>query len=366
MAPAWDDLKRKLEELEGKPLEFTKQEVSLEALKNMVAAHFIRPDTLPQIQPMLATDAGIFTDEAAEQVNDAKYAIEPKFNGVRMLCFLLNGRVRFQTRGRSLHTQLFTERTDHYPQFHKPYPEEYDGTVLDGELVAYPNTPNRKSRLWCDNDLHLAMSINGGGALSGIEVQEKRGWARYIVFDILSLGGMNVEKEPLKVRRKLLKEHLSKLGLGFDLTPQWIPGKRFSVKERYDAVVKQGGEGLIIKDRESRYERRRAKTWWKFKRFEEEVGYIHSIHKMGDRGIAGMVGSVVVADKDGNKIAIVGSLSHEDRRKMVGENGQLSPEYVGKKVLIRYHVKHKETGNPHHARLVAWLDDDVHYEKEEH
>jgi len=351
---SWEDLKARLEELEGHPVDITKRTCSLAKLKELIAAHFITEDTLPQIQPMLAYDV---SDEDWDQYNNSNYAIEPKINGVRMLMFISNGKVRFQTRGRNKYTQLFTERTENYPHyFNLSKLDEYDGTILDGEMVMFSRVPDRKKELWRDNDLALTMSVNGASPEHAVEEQKRIGKARFIAFDILSVGGIDVISLPQRKRRKLLEKTCKELGL--DIVPEWIPGKVYSIKERYEAVTKSGGEGLMLKDRNSIYENRRSRSWLKVKRFDEEVAFIHSIYKMGSRSIEGLVGSVLVVDKNGDSLGIVSSLSLEMRKELLGEDGKINRKYVGRPVLIRYHVRDQRTGNLHHARIIKWLDSD--------
>ena len=358
---SWNELKEKLEELEGAELSITKRTTTLEKLQNLVASHYMTEDTLPQLQPMLAYDSGVYSNGSLDEYENSHYSIEPKFNGIRMLCFLRNKKVRFQTRGRSRHTQLFSERTGHYPQYHNRYDPKYEGTILDGEMVAFVNSPNRKKNLWIDNDLPLVMSMNGGRDEAGIATQMEKGWARYIVFDIISYCGEDVTHLSQKERRNLLLIVAKDLDL--DVSPEWIPGKKYSVRERFDMITKTGGEGVILKNRDSAYEHRRSYSWLKVKRFEEIIGYVDSIYKMGSNSIEGMAGSIVIVNEQGEQVAIVGGLSHEIRKDLVLEDMVINPEYVGKKVLVRYHIKYARTGNPHHARLISWLDNDINYEE---
>lgn len=373
--PDWKDLKEELDNLEGGDVAISKRTTDLESIKNLIANHHITEDTLPQIQPMLATDSGMNIINELDQYDNNNYSIEPKFNGIRMLCFIKDGEIRFQTRGRSVKTQLFTERTGHYPHYipSEPYPKDLEDTILDGEMIAYTNSPRRKKNLWVDNDLSLMMSFNGGSDEAGVLTQKERGQARYIIFDIIKCGGEDMRFVPQMSRRKKLVDAITRINdacvnLNFDISPEWIPGNKYSISERFDAVTKTGGEGLILKDRSSRYENRRTKTWIKVKRFEEAIGYVSEIYKMGSNSIEGMAGSIVIVDADGKYLARVGGIARDIRADLVIGDGIINPKYVGKKVLIRWHVTDKHTGNPHHARLISWLnnnDNEQEIHKEE-
>jgi ATP-dependent DNA ligase len=355
---SWEELKTQLEELEQRTISQTKSDLPLEALQNSIAKHFSTGDTLPQIQPMLAQDTGAELGKTFEKYSEGKWIIEPKINGIRMLMFIKDGKIRLQTRGRSLNTMLFTERTENYPQF-QVLGAIHD-TILDGEIVFFSREKTRTRKIWSDNDLHLAMSINGGSPEHSAETQEKIGKAHYVAFDVLRFRGNDCRNDILTNRRKYLVElgkALSPLCSVFHIVPQWIQGETFTLSECYRKVVADGGEGLMLKDRNTRYEHSRSWSWVKIKRYDEEVGFISSVHKVGSKRIAGKVGSLQITNEEGKPFAIVGSLSDEERSSMILPNGEINPIYVGRKVLIRYHVRNASTGNVHHARIVSFLDD---------
>jgi len=355
MPQRWSELAEQLRSLGGTP----EKGMSCEDLKRSIAKYFITPDTLPQIFPMCGYDA---TMEFSEEGNsfwdkyEREYWAEPKIDEIRMLMFFIGGRVRLQSRGRHKHTQLFHETTDNFPQFQKLYEPRLEDTILDGGIVAGLE-PTRKRNLWVNNDLLKAMSVTGSRPETAIEIQEKEGWLRYILWDVIKFKGKWMVDESLESRRSLVVALSESLGL--DALPQWRRG----LKSKYEYVVRTGGEGLMLKRIGSKYLFKRDRAWLKVKRYEDVVGLVHSKKRNGNGAWKGLVGSINVADKDGNIIGAVGTMTLERRKELSLPDGSLNPEFIGRKVLIRYYKKHRETGNPRHCRLIGWVGEDINPEE---
>ena len=68
-------------------------------------------------------------------------------------------------------------------------------------------------------------------------------------FDLISLDGVNLRSRPLSDRRKLLEDVVGPLNPAITITPQFKKG----FKLVYEAIVADGGEGVVLKHEDSIY-----------------------------------------------------------------------------------------------------------------
>lgn len=260
------------------------------------------------------------------------------------------GRIRFQVRGRVVDTYLYGERTENYPQYHNRYDESLEGTILDGGMVFGLSGRNKKT-LWKDNDLFTMISINGSLPGNAIEIQERIGWARYIVFDIIRFKNKSIHEWPYE-KRRVLAEVLAE-----DLELDIVSQQQRSFKTGYDWIVSSGGEGVVLKKRGHPYVFDRSDSWVRIKKFDDIVGWIGSKVTPGAGRNFGYVGAVQIVDEDGKDIVYVGALDDELRRDMTSSSPTIvNPKYFGKQVLIRYNGK-TGRGGLRHARIFKWADE---------
>jgi bifunctional non-homologous end joining protein LigD len=190
------------------------------------------------IRPMLATSAQPFDSDAHE--------FEVKWDGVRALAAVTTDRWQLWGRG-------CTDYTGRYPELEvlRRLPA---GTVVDGELVVLrQGLPH----------LHTLLRRH---ALVGPEQIRHAGRhlpVRYVLFDLLALRGHSLLAESLSRRRTGLEELVHGLAepvLGFSAGVIG-PGQEF-----FADVVRQGHEGVVAKQRTSRYSPgKRSPAWQKIK-----------------------------------------------------------------------------------------------------
>jgi DNA ligase-1 len=65
-----------------------------------------------------------------------------------------------------------------------------------------------------------------------------------------------------------------------------------------DKVVAKGGEGIMLRDPESMYERKRSYALLKVKKFEDAEATVIG-HEPGKGRLTGLIGAIVVREKDG-------------------------------------------------------------------
>ena len=87
------------------------------------------------------------------------------------------------------------------------------------------------------------------------------------VFDVLSVNGKDLTKEELQQRLKLLKVILQE-NEAIKVLPTY---EHTELDKLLDSVKQKNGEGIMVKDRFSRYEFKRTDTWLKYKFFQEKV-----------------------------------------------------------------------------------------------
>lgn len=127
----------------------------------------------------------------------------------------------------------------------------YDYTVLDGELIV----PGFK--------FEDVQSVTGSLSDVAVAWQKVNVPAVLRVFDILYLNGSDVRHKSLRYRKSLLTEAVSIIGSRFiEQIPHLLVEDPSAIRNLYESILFQGGEGLIIKDPDSPY----GKCWTKMKK----------------------------------------------------------------------------------------------------
>jgi bifunctional non-homologous end joining protein LigD len=198
-------------------------------------------DPFPEaVVPMLAKLAPLPAD-------DAGWAVEVKWDGVRAIAYCRPGRLELQTR--NLNTV-----TDSYPEVRRLSRQiGARDAVLDGELVAFdeggrPSFERLQQRIHQTSDAIVRRRM-------------KSHPVTYLVFDLLYLDGRNLMGEPYSARRELLE------GLGLEgeswQTPAYSVGH---ARELLAAAAERQLEGIVLKRLDSLYAPgKRSGAWLKVK-----------------------------------------------------------------------------------------------------
>lgn len=198
-------------------------------------------EKLPVLYPMGAV--GFDEKKHGSFWNDMSYIGERKYDGSRYLIRKENGIVTIVSRQPSVSTGLPVDKTDRVPHLAELFAERLpDGCVLDGEIITHEN---------CES--HEVTSIMGSDADKAIMKQEERGFVQYVMFDILYWKGKDLTNfkyiERRKALEKIYKEFLSPSKYLL-LAPVYTHNK----EEMYEEIVKNGGEGLMLKNINGAYE----------------------------------------------------------------------------------------------------------------
>ena len=176
----------------------------------------------------------------------ADWLFEVKWDGVRALCYLENGKVRMVSRnGNAIDRQ--------YPELSiLPHHINAASAILDAEIAALDARGLPSFEL-------LQRRINVAEA-SAVAALARKDPVVLFVFDLLYLNGHDLRGVPLIERKRLLQEILS-------------PGDGINYSNHFEgngpdllaAARQQGLEGIVGKRANSLYESRRGSDWVKWK-----------------------------------------------------------------------------------------------------
>ncbi len=186
-----------------------------------------------------------------------EWSAEHKWDGIRSQVILRNDEIFVWSRGEEL-------VTDKYPEFQSFIGVIPNGTVLDGEILPFPD-----NEIGTFNDLQtrIGRKTVSKALLAKVPVILK-------AYDLLEWEGKDVRQLPFIERRKLLEtffeevcqsEH-SKSDLPFHLSETMHFDSWVSVAEERLRFREMRSEGLMLKRKDSPYLVGRKKgDWWKWK-----------------------------------------------------------------------------------------------------
>jgi bifunctional non-homologous end joining protein LigD len=233
---------------------------------------------LPErIKPMLA-------ETVEEPFNSKDHLFEIKWDGIRCLAFVRDGKVHLQNR-------KLSSMTERYPELQalRQWP---DGTVIDGEMVVLHDGKPSFNRL--AQREHIGDSRR-------VSLLAERLPATFIAFDLLYENGLLIMREPLVERRARLKT----LAAGFSNPHIVIAEYILKRGKRYcEEVQRVGLEGIMAKRIDSVYTPGvRSTAWLKLKFCQtgdfELIGYIK---REGEETAS----ALVLADRIGDELIYCG------------------------------------------------------------
>ncbi|XP_050397670.1 uncharacterized protein LOC126815779 [Patella vulgata] len=166
-------------------------------------------------------------------------------------------------------------------------------------------------------DMHLDGELFGGrgkfqSTVKIVKNQECDDWkkVKYHVFD-----APNLEKEPFEKRYEAIKEYFDSNDLKYAVLCEQTKCKgKDHIKEEMKRILALSGEGLMIRQPKSKYDRSRSKTLLKIKKFHDAearvVGY-----KPGTGRFHNATGALLVEMANGKQFYVGSGLTDADRRK---------------------------------------------------
>ncbi|MFR9727598.1 non-homologous end-joining DNA ligase [Saccharopolyspora sp. MS10] len=186
------------------------------------------------LAPQLAT-------RADARFSDPDWLFERKLDGVRVVAGRDGGDPVLWSRN---HNRVDAS----YPEIVEALAGAPERFVIDGEVVAFDG--DRTSFPLLQRRMHL--SDPRAARRSGVAVH-------YVVFDLLALGGVDLARLPLRVRKRLLAEC-------FDFTGplRFSEHRRGDGEDFYRQACARGWEGLIAKRADRPHRGGRSRDWLKF------------------------------------------------------------------------------------------------------
>ncbi len=216
--------------------------------KSVKAAHPIcdlaRKAAMPAvIKPMLAT----LVDEP---FSDTDWLFETKWDGVRAVCFIRNGKARFISRNQ-------IEMTTQYPELADiAHSIRGSSVILDGEIVALDENGVSRFQL-----LQRRLGRKNAGDIQRLAATNR---IAFYVFDLLYLDGFDLMGCKL-IDRKASLEGILKSSKNIRYSDHIIgEGEKL-----FEEVAKVPLEGMIAKRLESTYAQRRSAEWLKIKTIQQ-------------------------------------------------------------------------------------------------
>tara|TARA_Y100000356_G_scaffold2025_1_gene1486 strand:- start:59 stop:1375 length:1317 start_codon:yes stop_codon:yes gene_type:complete len=261
-------------------------------------------------------------DKPEEVEKWGKFYVETKYDGVRVIAKVENGKVSYWTRN-------FNEIPAEYMQGVTDAILELCGTTtnifLDGELTD----SNRKS---VSGKLNRMLKGNPDSNISKDFI--------FNIFDIDSLSTLENGKGTTLYsdRRERLEDLFgeNKKWNYIELAQMWICDDISKMNDIYDEIVKAGGEGVIAK-KDGIYECKRSKLWIKFKEICDcdliVTGFIP-----GEGRREGYVGSLECTDSTGKLQVNVGSGFTDADLEILNERIK-NNELIGKVAAVRYNER---------------------------
>jgi bifunctional non-homologous end joining protein LigD len=226
--------------------------------------------------PLPTTLAPMLAVAGAQPPDDGNWALEMKWDGVRALAFIEQGRLRLMSR---------TQRdiTTAYPELAGlAHAVGHKQVLLDGEIVALA------ANGWPSFEaLQPRMHVRDPLAAERLAEQTP---VTYIAFDLLQLDGRNLLDHPYAERRDLLAQ-LTLSGPHWQ-APGSFPGSDLAVIQ--EVSRQHGMEGVVAKRLDSRYlPGRRTDTWRKIKNTRRQEVVVGG-WKPGQGNRSGQVGSLLI------------------------------------------------------------------------
>jgi ATP-dependent DNA ligase len=260
-------------------------------------------------------------------------AVEDKYDGIRAQAHISRGEARLYSRTRD-------EITESFPELPPALGGLPDGTILDGEIVAWsPCGAGAPARV--DAALATNPAVAEGRALPFSMLQQRLGRRKvsekmmrelpvaYLVFDVLCSGGELLLDRSLRERAHILDKLLaaprtvaisqspaqSRFGFeGEELSSAAVVRAPVSaahssddIENLFAAARARGNEGLMIKDLDSRYTPgRRGKSWLKLKRELATLDVVVTAVEYGHGKRIGVLSDYTFAVWDGDRLVNIG------------------------------------------------------------
>ena len=220
--------------------------------------------------------------------DDANWAFEMKWDGIRAIVSVDHGKVHICSRNR-------IDRTRDYPELQALGSQLLEhGVVLDGEIVAFDENGKPTFEAW-----------QRRGGYEGQRRVSPDGQVpiAYVIFDLLFLDGRSLEGLPYTERRELLEGR--KLHGDYWMVPPHSVGAGAHMLQTSRDT---GMEGVVAKRLNSRYEAgKRTGAWLKVKNHMRQE-FVVAGWVPGEGRRSGRIGALVIGYYEGDRFVSAGSV----------------------------------------------------------
>ena len=197
-------------------------------------------------KPMPATIEPMKAQVADRPPKGSGWLYEIKWDGVRAICFIEDGKLRMCSRAGNPYDRQFPEMAV------LPHHVRADSAILDGEIVVLNEEGRSEFGL-------IQPRIHQTGANEIAHLARKTP-VNLFLFDLLWLDGQDLRDRPLRERKQSLEAILT-------------PGDRIGLSQHFEvdgeemleAARRMNLEGILAKRADSKYEPKRSNNWLKIK-----------------------------------------------------------------------------------------------------
>jgi ATP-dependent DNA ligase len=254
---------------------------------------------MPPVRPMLA--------KSVPNIPAGEFSYEPKWDGFRAIVFRDGAEVEIGSRNTRPMTRYFPELVE---AFLAQLPQR---CVLDGEIVL----PDQAG-LRLDFD---ALQQRIHPAASRVRLLATTTPARFVAFDILALGDVDLTDNHFSVRREVLCTTLGRVAAPIHLTPA-TPSPQVAA-DWFSRFEGAGLDGVIAKPTTGRYAQDK-RTMFKIKheRTADCVVAGYRTHKSGPDSVGSLLLGLYTPDGALNSVGVIGAFPAAQRRELVDLLGE--------------------------------------------
>jgi bifunctional non-homologous end joining protein LigD len=348
----------------------TKGKIQKEAVRSETSRSFgetvaVRYDVGPQLAKAIKDVRPVGLQQ--EVWRSPSWIAAEKLDGVRGVLHIMKEGSVLLGRNHVKGSGQYSNLTPNVPHLVECIPDEYDGTILDGEIMWIYGPLNTGSVV-TSSALNAATALLNCDPDKSLDLQHRFGRLVYVVFDILYLNGKDLRDLMLSSRMALRDEVVTGIVAKNPFLDPYFQTERScagGADEKmafYDSIVDEGGEGILLKDMTSTYSRTagsRPNSWVKVKKRYSVDAFVTGFIP-GEAGIKGMVGAMEVSVyKDGKPTAIaaVSGIEMALRKEISARDGSLKPEYYGRVVQVSFQELTGKSGRGRHAVFEGFRPD---------
>lgn len=308
----------------------------------------VRPGFIPVFKCMLAHKF------EQKRITSWPVYVEPKYDGVRVLCLVKDGAAKF------------------FSRTGKPFPAiEWMGETIAAAVqgaLEYQSAHEsavkfQQVRDYLQNGVMLDGEVVSGSFNETVgsvrRKEEEARDAQFLAFDVLPASYFESEEKlcaiPLNKRRGVL-ERIVDYGKRLPqpnvlkISELYFANSHDEITTLYDDFRARGLEGAMVKPMESGYSKARSHAWLKMKAAETADIIVKDVFE-GTGKYEDQLGGII-CDYNGVLVRVGGGFTDEERKDYWNNKGLI----LGRMAEVEYHEETPD-GSLRHPRFLRWRDD---------